>query len=391
MDTIAGTGRKNHGTAREKLLFLKKETMRHLLRKSEVLELCVFGIIFLVVFGVMWQSGFLQFAESKREEFMGVLASLKKNGVNDAIPLSIFRDYYDHIGPKIMASVLNENQFCHSQAHNLGRVIYEHTQDLAASTLICKNSCRQGCIHGVLMEMFETEQSNLNKSNDDHKSVADLSSPLRQKIGRMCETSEITRYSGLGNCYHAIGHGLTILASYDMPDALKLCDVFKGYGIGALYYCATGVYMERDIVFGEDDIKKSDQGLYPCDTDAYPIACYRYKLRRIFSLPKEYKKAQEVCLSLDGLQRKGCFHGLGFGAYVMVYQNPADLNLLCSAGDAEDKQMCIEGVLGAINNVSKKRSTDTCSLYTASSKELCFKASKVRSFGMERDFNRYAP
>lgn len=330
--------------------------------------------------------------EQKKAEFRDIASSLSKSKVNSKmISVEAFRSYYDIYGPNVMLDVLNENTSCHSQAHNLGRVIYEHSQDLAASVLICQNKCSEGCIHGVFMGMFETEKNNLDthKEGDDHVTTKDLSPMLQSKITHTCEKSEITRFMGVGNCYHAIGHAVASLANYDIPAALDLCNLFNDYGIGAIYYCATGVYMERDVTLGKHDADMKGEPLYPCDTSVYPAACYRYKLRRIFSLPREYKKAEDICLGLTGSQRKGCFHGLGFGSQKLVYDDPKSLNVLCGGGDTEDKRMCIEGVFGLINVYDKKRSLRACSFYTAGEKAVCFEASTIANFGMERDFERY--
>ena len=206
----------------------------------------------------------------------------------------------------------------------------------------------------------------------------------------MCTDSTITRYTGIGNCYHAVGHALAALAGYNIPESIELCGIFKKYGIGAVYYCATGVYMERDISMGIQDSKTPSDPLYPCNKFEFAAACFRYKVRRLYKLPEQYEQATQTCLSLTGIERHGCFHGLGFGGFSMVYKNPPSLNTLCGAGDEEDKRMCIEGAFGFINLYNTNISSAACEAYTVGKKEICIEALDIRNFGMERDFKRYS-
>lgn len=303
------------------------------------------------------------------------------------IPLSVFREHYDTIGAQAMLSVLDEDPLCHSEAHGLGRVIYEHNHDLPRSTEICRGKCSAGCVHGVLMGFIAEETSSDDITSDPTLEM--LTPVLREKLAGLCEINAITDHTGIGNCYHAVGHALTNFANYDISASLALCNVFERYGSGAKYYCATGVYMERDIELGETDSKKGWQA--PCNSLPYPAACFRYKLRRYFKLPKEYANGAAHCDTLSGKRRAGCFHGLGFGSYNMVYKDPRALNELCGNGSTEDKRMCIEGALGVINIVDRNISAQACEHYSAGSKELCFAVSGVSNFSMQRDFGRYAP
>jgi hypothetical protein len=319
----------------------------------------------------------------KKQEFRDILRAipLQKDG---QIPINIFEDNYSTIGPDIMIDVLDEIPLCHAQAHNLGRVIYEHTKDLGTATAMCQAKCADGCIHGVLMGMFHAPVSKYDPSPQE------ITPALKQEIANACDTSEITRYTGHGNCFHAVGHAIAALVYEDVPKSLDLCNtIYKTHGLGALYYCATGVYMQEDITAGVDDAKSGDRGLYPCDTAAYPAACYRYKMHRLFNLPAQYAQAIQLCLSLSGTQQAGCFHGLGFAAYSMVYRDPAMLNLLCGSGDALDKRMCLEGVLPYINVANPDISKAACAAYTAGDATMCTAASSLANFSLKRDFTLY--
>jgi|GEM_PF-2143520 len=301
------------------------------------------------------------------------------------VPMSVYEKDYATYGPDIMIDALNRDRFCHAQAHNLGRVIYAHVGNLADSLAICESKCTDGCIHGVLMGMFHAPIS------ADDPTVQEITPALSAQIADTCTNPDIIQYTGIGNCYHAIGHVLASLVDEEVPQALSLCKSIFGakYGEGAVYYCATGVYMQQSIASSEDTLASSTRQLAQCTSNLYPAACYRYNLHTAFNLPSEYQKATAFCLSLAGSQQQGCFHGLGFGAYKMVYQNPASLNVLCGTGTDIDKQMCIEGALGLISTSDKGFANSACELYTEGDRTMCMKAATIQNFGMNRDFDLY--
>jgi hypothetical protein len=144
--------------------------------------------------------------------------------------------------------------------------------------------------------------------------------------------------------------------------------------------------MQEDIEMGIPD---AERDLYPCDSAEYPAACYRYKVRRLFKLPSEYDQAKIFCASLEDSQRHGCFHGLGFGAYKMVYQDQHRLNDLCVTEDLVDEKMCLEGVLSYIGTADRELQSAACITYTAGSARACMEAAQLANFGMDRDFKLY--
>jgi hypothetical protein len=301
------------------------------------------------------------------------------------VPMSVYEKDYDVYGPNVMIDALNSDKFCHAQAHNLGRVIYEHTQNLADSLAICQSKCTDGCIHGVLMGMFHTPVSLGDPTPQE------ITPTLSAQIADTCTNPDIIKYTGIGNCYHAIGHVLASLVDEDIPQAIGLCQsIFqKKYGIGAMYYCATGVYMQESIVSTDAPAALATQSLEPCASNLYPAACYRYNLRKLFHLPDQYKEASQFCMSLTGSQQAGCFHGLGFASYKIVYHNPLTLNQLCGSGSDVDKQLCIEGALGIISVSNRTFNSTVCNIYTAGSSSLCEAALTIQNFGMNRDFALY--
>ena len=138
-------------------------------------------------------------------------------------------------------------------------------------------------------------------------------------------------------------------------------------------------------------MKKNMRGLslYPCNEYAYAVGCYRYKVQRLFNLPGEWKQAESFCSSRSGSQRLGCFHGLGFGAFKMVYGNPRELVTLCGQEHPDDRKMCIEGAIDAVGFQDMARARRACESYENSFREQCRTALTYMNFAMERDERLY--
>jgi len=303
------------------------------------------------------------------------------------LPATFFREYYDEFGPEAMIAVLDDVEFCHSEAHNLGRVIYERTQDLAVATNICRNQCSSGCIHGVLMGLFAQKSDSIAFADSErHATIEDLTPALQDEILGVCEGGEVTRHIGIGNCYHAIGHALMALANFDIPSATGLCELFEKHSLGAIYNCVTGIYMERDIEYGAADALVSN--VYPCAQNEHPVACYRYKMRRVFDLDTGHEAAIALCQRLSGAERRGCFHGVGFGSAKRIYKDPDMADDVCASGDETDQLMCLEGAFGYTNLYDHSVAEEACEAY-AGNKAICFAASPVKNFRMDYDFDRY--
>ncbi len=325
-------------------------------------------------------------SSEKVDAFRSLLAD--SPSVHGEKPIGFFREHYDAFGPEVMIATLDADPLCHPAAHNLGRVIYERTQDLPKAAAMCQSQCSGGCIHGVLMGMFsERAQTNEFDDGERHAMIDDLTPEFITEIKSMCEESVITRYTGIGNCYHAIGHALMTLANYDIPSGLALCEIFKEKGPGAVYYCATGIYMEREMSLGREDAKVSQT--YPCDENLYPAACFRYKLRQVFDLSRDYEKTAAACLALGGANQRGCFHGLGFGAAHAVYRNPSLARTICAAENEDNTRACLEGMFGLLNQHDRSVPGRACESFDAEERPLCDKASTTRNFSMKRDFAFY--
>jgi len=307
---------------------------------------------------------------------------------NKDIPIEVYNSYYEKIGLMNMLLVIDEQEYCHNEAHNLGRVMFQKTKDFLTSISICSQSCRGGCAHGVLFGLYEStsdEYSSQHDRTDEYVLLQDL-----EVIKGLCDKPEVIDTIGKGGCYHAAGHEITFLVDYNISLANEACRrIFESEGKGAVYYCATGAYMERDFFFGLSDTEKSI--LEPCKSiDGHPAACYGNSLWHAHNRGYTVETIAAHCLTLNDPQRRGCFHGLGATRYTVVYKNPKELGSICKYGDMIDQLMCIKVVIQKIKHYfNEETAKESCDSLQDDRKIFCYEALKHDFFSMEQNFTYY--
>lgn len=299
------------------------------------------------------------------------------------IPRDIVAKYYDIIGPSAMLDVVERESYCHDKAHNIGKEVFVREGGISKAMSICKQRCSSGCFHGILMQKFGDLRGQAD--NEDHIDLADL----EQEITQICHDASISESIGLGDCVHGVGHAVAFMADYIMPVALDACALYEDPALE--YYCATGAYMERDIVYGEADKNEASE-LYPCDeTRDHPAACYRYKIRRSFRPNVDnIPMIKSLCDALPSKQeRSGCYHGLGMAYFKWIRKSPQELPNLCRSQDALSEQLCIEAAIGKLRVYDSKKSMEACTFYDGAMAEVCRQAYQTGNFGMSKDFSLY--
>ena len=237
---------------------------------------------------------------------------------------------------------------CHSQAHDLGKVIFARVRDVGMGLRVCEDRCNSGCMHGVLMEAFAT----IGKASPHHMDLA----ALRPAIKDLCQRNPVMTASySPGDCAHGVGHALMNLAGYEIPEALNACQGNENQAME--YYCATGAYMEyvteRD---PQDATTKSV--LYPCDQSIYPAACARYKMvhvvRRHYAAGRTTEELRALCSSLTGAVRRGCFHGLGNAHTLLIVAGKIDIRPVCLGLGNVEEFVCIDGAMERMAKLDRK-------------------------------------
>jgi hypothetical protein len=316
--------------------------------------------------------------ERERNDFINKLV---RTGANTRL---LYEAYIDIIGVNgILDGIEKLSPHCHTEGHDLGKVVFSRTRDIGRSLLICTNRCHSGCMHGVVMEAF----SSAGKPHHGHLDLV----ALQPRMKDLCSANTaMTAWHSLGNCAHGVGHALTFLAAYDIREAVKACAGFDNPA--KEYYCATGAYMEYVHERHQED-EKSKSLLYPCDVLDYPAACARYKMRlvadRFYSRDLTLEDLVQECTKLTGKFRLGCFHGLGNAHQQAIAEGLDSISEVCVHGTADDQRMCIEGAVESMARYDETRALQVCEELSGENKKTCLRATKHKMYNMQKDFTLY--
>lgn len=272
---------------------------------------------------------------------------------------------------------------CHSQAHDLGKVIFARVRDVGMGLRVCADRCNSGCMHGVLMEAFST----IGKASPHHMDLA----VLRPAIKDLCQNNSVMTASySPGDCAHGVGHALMNLAGYEIPEAINACQGNENQAME--YYCATGAYMEymaeRD---PQDATTKSV--LYPCDQYIYPAACARYKMvhvvRRHYAAGRTTEELRALCSSLTGAVRRGCFHGLGNAHMGLIAAGKIDIRPVCLGLGKVEEFVCIDGAMERMAKFHPDIAVRVCDQLDGKNKAACLAAVSRKMYDMKKDLSLY--
>lgn len=317
-------------------------------------------------------------------------ANLKKSGRMTAGK----RDFYARAVPVIGANgvldVITELwPKCHSEAHDLGKVIFADVRDIGTALRVCRDGCYSGCMHGVLMEAFGGARDS--DDPDGHVDVA----LVRGMMNDLCDKNEtMTSSYSPGDCAHAVGHALMVLSDYVINEAVTLCDEFASKPMA--YYCATGAYMEYVSERDRGDTTAGRSLFYPCDTHRYPAACARYKMVHVVG--RTYRNFSSIralasaCEELSGFWRLGCFHGLGNGFMGLIATGKVAIDDLCLLPSMthDDRFVCVEGAIERMAKYHPERAREVCANDLKGwEQEVCAHSIEQGMYNMEKDFSLY--
>lgn len=300
----------------------------------------------------------------------------------------LYEEYLGIIGANgILAGIETVWPKCHNEAHDLGKIIFAETQDIAQGLRICSNKCLTGCMHGVLMEAFTGALD----EKEGHVDPAKLK-PLMKNV--CFNNSEMMSSYGPGECAHGVGHAIMFLSGYDIAEALQGCAEFDDEKME--YYCATGGYMEYTVERDKEDAKTKSL-FYPCDTFGHPAACARGKVGlvatryylKLRSLEGVLQALVQDCERFTGKFRRGCFHGIGNAYSGFISSNTISLQKVCSHGSEEEQIMCIEGAMQYMGKYAAEKTAAVCEQLEVERKELCLSASKQKLYSLEADLTLY--
>lgn len=303
-----------------------------------------------------------------------------------AYPGSLYEIYdawIDRIGANgILDGIHQLRPACHSEAHDLGKVIHARLQSIGDSLRACDRRCHSGCMHGVLMAAF-TEMCSV-----DGRLKLELLAPAIEVLC-MAEPQMRADYD-FGDCAHGVGHALMFLADYSVPVAIAACGGFRDERMR--YYCATGAYMEY-VTDGHADQTLAEASFYPCDTHPYPAACARYLMPRFLSLLAEdgntASHLYRMCQRQEGKRRVGCYHGIGNATSELVGRGTLSIADVCGGLGRDEEQVCIEGVMERMSRYAPGWAQRVCAQLEGPSREICDRATRGGMYRMDREPRLY--
>ena len=186
----------------------------------------------------------------------------------------------------------------HQLAHTIGRSTAHSLGLVGEAFMRCPIDFNYGCQHGF----FE-------------KALANESQP-EKAAATICESLPDRPQKNKFYCYHGVGHGFMFYESYNLLEALDLCDKLPNFN--AREGCWQGVFMENvngkmERIDGELGFKDDDP-LAPCNSvdSKYRQQCYLNHAGYVvhyanFSL----KKATSYCLGAKKENVNYCLHSIG--------------------------------------------------------------------------------
>ena len=256
----------------------------------------------------------------------------------------------------LKATEIATGRYCHDAAHEVGRIAYENFG--ATAFVLSGHECQAGALHGTTEALFADRGT----------------SRLADDVAVLCDiANEFVRHQ----CYHGVGHGLMAWTTYEIHEALELCDILE------IEYdrlsCYSGIFMEN-VVGGlsgamghTTEYLRPDDPHYPCDVVAerYRPDCYYYQTSHMWQVfDGDMSKVAAECATLDGRTRELCFSSYGrdvgnqtrgdpVGAVELCGHAPAGADRIeCLAGAAQDRFWETTGADEAITMCSLLEATE---------------------------------
>ena len=250
----------------------------------------------------------------------------------------------------------------HNLTHHVGRVSYQHLNDVTAVMSQCTAAHQSGCYHGALEAYLSKKKPRVRA-----KDVAAICSPkLEAEKGRFAYF----------NCFHGLGHGLTMHLNHDMKKALTMCDALKT--TWDRESCYGGVFMETVVTAtrgaahhqGHHSGKHAGHKpklldpkdpLYPCTAleTKYWRECYMMQTSIILHLTHyDFAKAFLVCDGAPEGMRPTCYQSMGRDISGHTLRDIKQSIGLCNLGQSPYQGRCFVGAVKNFLNVTGRASED---------------------------------
>jgi len=268
----------------------------------------------------------------------------------------------------------------HAYAHAIGLAAYDGRRDVSVVFSECTPAFQSGCYHGVIESYFSERIA----SRGGHLDSTAVNSVCREQR----EDGELRWL--LFQCAHGMGHGLSMVANYQLPASLAGCDLVADEWEREA--CYGGVFMENIVrvtnphhevgrpvaarVDGDPEVHshgsdghdhaghggapvppgrdgtaefpplKRDEPLYPCTVleQRYLSACYLMQTSAIlFFNGYNVPETAAVCASAPEVFRISCFQSLGRDVSSLTRQDDRRALRLCASAPEEYQPWCHVG------------------------------------------------
>jgi hypothetical protein len=255
---------------------------------------------------------------------------------------------------------------CHPLAHEIGHLAYAKYKSVTAAEQYARETCWSGYHHG-LMESYISQF-------DDKQ--------LRTKMNGICTQDSTHAYSlAYYNCWHGLGHGLTIRFTQDIFHALRFCNVITRSW--ERQSCYSGVFMQNIVANGSGmhrsiDLKPSDP-IYPCDavTEQEKPSCYLMQTSYVLQVKKwNLPVAFGICNRVETRYVGTCYRSMGRDISGAALLDPGTVVSQCGMGASAHRGECIAGAAAnAVYDRHARSMADAlCRLADPADRALCGKA-----------------
>lgn len=234
--------------------------------------------------------------------------------------------------------------YCHDVVHAVGQLGTEH-QSVQETVATCTDLCTYGCHHGAVEQYVATE-------TDPQKQLQ-----LVDDVVAACKTSNRAA------CFHGLGHGVSVLANYELAGSLALCDQVDEES--DRLSCGEGVLME---LYEPSTFDKPIQE-FPEDIGAfcaslespYHVTCYRMVGSHTYQRTQSESAAVAACMNIDQEFRGDCIAALSQNIYFMQQSNLHSVVDFCQRQTNSYREDCLKGMLyGAEIAAQSSRKKEIC-------------------------------
>ena len=198
---------------------------------------------------------------------------------------------------ELKAVELATGRDCHAASHDVGHVAYENFG--AAAFTLTAHDCHSGVLHGIIESLIAQRGT----------------SRLAEDVAVICGTG--ANAFAVHQCYHGVGHGLLAWTTYELPEALLLCDLMPAYANRDA--CYGGVHMENGVGGLSGLMGHTTEYLdparphFPCDIlpEHHVPGCYFWQTSNLFWFGAEAAVVADFCYEAPDYAWESCWWSMG--------------------------------------------------------------------------------